>query len=105
MSDRIKLRLRKAAEDVIEVGTCLIEARNLLKDRFAAFIEKEDLDGVNAYRLRHSEGGYIVAVFDATNRAGEFAWAGLDLNQRRQCRQVYSLFPLATRAPTQGWPR
>lgn len=28
-------------------------------------------------------------------------WAGEDLNLRRQCRRVYSPFPLATRAPTQ----
>ncbi len=27
-------------------------------------------------------------------------WAGEDLNLRRQCRRVYSPFPLATRAPT-----
>ena len=27
-------------------------------------------------------------------------WAGQDLNLRRQCRQIYSLLPLATRAPT-----
>ena len=30
-----------------------------------------------------------------------FAWAGEDSNLRRQCRRVYSPFPLATRAPTQ----
>ena len=29
-------------------------------------------------------------------------WAGQDLNLRRQCRQIYSLLPLATRAPTHG---
>ena len=29
-------------------------------------------------------------------------WAGKDLNLRRQCRLVYSQFPLATRARTQG---
>mgnify|MGYP002684026627 CR=1 FL=1 len=28
-------------------------------------------------------------------------WAGEDSNLRRQCRRVYSPFPLATRAPTQ----
>jgi|GEM_PF-1144042 hypothetical protein len=27
-------------------------------------------------------------------------WAGEDLNLRRQCRQIYSLLPLAARAPT-----
>ena len=27
-------------------------------------------------------------------------WAGQDLNLRRRCRQIYSLLPLATRAPT-----
>ena len=27
-------------------------------------------------------------------------WAGKDLNLRRQCRQIYSLLPLAARAPT-----
>ena len=32
---------------------------------------------------------------------GICAWAGEDLNLRRQCRRVYSPFPLATRAPTQ----
>ena len=42
-----------------------------------------------------------------TSRRGSLVttWAGKDLNLRRQCRLVYSQFPLATRAPTQGWPR
>src|SRR5438132_11601078 len=34
----------------------------------------------------------------AGERAGE--WAGEDLNLRRLCRQIYSLLPLAARAPT-----
>ena len=33
------------------------------------------------------------------------AWARKDLNLRRQCRLVYSQFPLATRARTQGLRR
>jgi hypothetical protein len=45
-------------------------------ERFAEHIEREDLDGVSAYRMIHSDGGYIIAVIDATNRAGEFPWAG-----------------------------
>ncbi len=34
----------------------------------------------------------------------EIKWAGEDLNLRRQCRQIYSLLPLAARAPTQICP-
>jgi hypothetical protein len=45
-------------------------------ERFADFIERENLDGVSAYLMAHSDGGYIIAVIDATNRAGEFEWAG-----------------------------
>jgi len=45
-------------------------------ERFAEFVQREDLDGVSAYRMSHSDGGYIIAVIDASNRAGEFAWAG-----------------------------
>ena len=37
--------------------------------------------------------------------AGHLAWARKDLNLRRQCRLVYSQFPLATRARTQGLRR
>ena len=37
--------------------------------------------------------------------AGHLAWARKDLNLRRQCRLVYSQFPLATRARTQGLER
>src|SRR5437870_2525193 len=33
------------------------------------------------------------------------AWAGEDSNLRRLCRQIYSLLPLATRAPTRGRTR
>src|SRR5215208_6335448 len=33
-------------------------------------------------------------------RSGRRRWAGKDSNLRRRCRQVYSLLPLATRAPT-----
>ena len=29
-------------------------------------------------------------------------WRGTDSNHRRQCRQIYSLLPLATREPLQG---
>ncbi len=29
-------------------------------------------------------------------------WGGTDSNHRRQCRQIYSLLPLATREPPQG---
>ena len=36
---------------------------------------------------------------------GHLAWARKDLNLRRQCRLVYSQFPLATRARTQGLRR
>ena len=32
----------------------------------------------------------------------DLAWAGVDSNHRRRCRQIYSLLPLATRAPTQS---
>ena len=38
----------------------------------------------------------------ASRRGAPPAWAGKDLNLRRQCRLVYSQFPLATRARTQG---
>ena len=31
---------------------------------------------------------------------GNFKWAGLDLNQRRQSQRIYSPPPLTTRAPT-----
>ncbi len=39
-------------------------------------------------------------------RSGEawrwwYLWAGKDSNLRRLCRQIYSLLPLAARAPTQ----
>lgn len=35
-----------------------------------------------------------------TNYSMEPCWCtGLDLNQRRQCRQIYSLLPLTTRPP------
>src|SRR5579862_7589798 len=32
----------------------------------------------------------------------DLGWAGRDSNPRRLCRQIYSLLPLATRAPTRG---
>ena len=32
----------------------------------------------------------------------EIWWRGTDSNHRRQCRQIYSLLPLATREPLQG---
>ena len=38
---------------------------------------------------------------EAPPTGGHSKWAGVDLNHRRQCRRVYSPFPLATRAPTQ----
>ena len=48
--------------------------------------------------------GELVTVFRGLN-SSEVWWAGVDLNHRRQCRQIYSLLPLATRAPTQGRSR
>ena len=48
----------------------------------------------------------IFAIAPTTRRTGPLSgpvlslWAGKDSNLRRQCRQVYSLLPLAARAPT-----
>ena len=44
----------------------------------------------SAFRVLHDPSGSVVW------------WAGEDLNLRRLCRQIYSLLPLAARAPTPG---
>ena len=49
--------------------------------------------------------GELVNAFQRPDQLAEVWWAGVDLNHRRQCRQIYSLLPLATRAPTQGRSR
>ena len=37
-------------------------------ERFAEFVQREDLDGVSAYRMSHSDGGYIIAGSASTVR-------------------------------------
>ena len=44
--------------------------------------------------------GWAVFGFRRFSSQLSLWWAGQDLNLRRRCRQIYSLLPLATRAPT-----
>ena len=49
---------------------------------------------------------YLTDVFpthrSSVSLARRIWWRGTDSNHRRQCRQIYSLLPLATREPLQG---
>ena len=53
-------------------------------------------------RLDRGDDGEAACRRPASQAGHLHAWARKDLNLRRQCRLVYSQFPLATRARTQG---